>query len=327
MCLLHTHNADTEFTYDDIEDFYLYNSDGLGIMYAEDGELVVKKFLPKSAQAAYQVYLDHAYGRDCVIHWRMKTHGDIDIMNCHPHRVLDNVYMAHNGVLSTGNAKDTRLSDTIHYINDYILPIVKDNPDVIFEEAFQRVIGAHIGSGNKFIFLDDMGRMSIINQHQFVKYKGCLLSNTYAWSSEKGGYGYKSSRGFPVSQNWSNYLDSRYGFDDEYDDEAFAVPETKETTGAVPVDALYRDANEAAQDLFSTLMSCGYDDAYAALAFRDATQAFEWVGTDVWCLMLSNIEHDWFSDDQIIEMIQRPNLIETYVVDEFNYSATEEKAA
>jgi len=39
---------------------------------------------------------------ECIIHYRMKTHGDIDMDNCHPSRVTDDIWMAHNGILSMG---------------------------------------------------------------------------------------------------------------------------------------------------------------------------------------------------------------------------------
>ena len=177
MCLLHTHHADTEFDYNDIQDFYMHNQDGIGVMYVENGEVVVKKFLPKDSQEAWAIYQEHIKGRECATHWRMKTHGLIDMENCHPYHVVGNVYLMHNGVLSTGNDKDRTKSDTWHYARDYLAPLLLSNPSLIREPAFQKMLGAHIGQGNRFALMDEQG-LVIINEHHGTTYKGAWLSNT-----------------------------------------------------------------------------------------------------------------------------------------------------
>jgi hypothetical protein len=78
MCLLITHQANADkFDYDTVEDFYWYNSDGVGVMYAENGELVVKKALPKDPLECFEFIRENAEGRNCAIHLRMRTHGPI----------------------------------------------------------------------------------------------------------------------------------------------------------------------------------------------------------------------------------------------------------
>lgn len=194
MCLLLTHPASTVFDKADIADFYSHNQDGVGVMWAENDILYVQKALPKNADEAYQFYLDYCLGKECVVHWRLKTHGLIDLKNCHPYEVFGDgserpMYMMHNGVLHTGNAKDKNLSDTWHYIEDYIKPLLLGNTELVFSPAFIEIIEAHISSGNKFVFMDHTGRTAIVNEQQFVTYKGAKLSNTYAWSAHKGGHG------------------------------------------------------------------------------------------------------------------------------------------
>jgi hypothetical protein len=186
MCLLIVNSKDTVFSEKFLKGVYDRNEDGLGIMYAEDGVLHVKRCLPDNAKEAIKFYRTHAEGRDCVTHWRMRTHGDINLANCHPYEVFGDgsdmpIYMAHNGVLSTGNFKDTSLSDTWHYIEDYIRPLVKANPAMVFDEAFIKLISAHIGGGNKFAFMNHLGDIAVCNKSAFITYEGSLLSNTYAW--------------------------------------------------------------------------------------------------------------------------------------------------
>ena len=172
-----------------LEDFYASNSDGVGIMRSVDGELLVEKILPVNAQEFVEFYRNHIDGHDCAFHLRMKTHGNIDMENCHPYEVFNkaehgvDVWLMHNGILSTGNAADTTKSDTWHYIRDYLRPMLANNIDLIFTEAFADIIGEHIGASNKFVIMDSAGRTQTVNQDSGVFWGGRWLSNTYAWSS------------------------------------------------------------------------------------------------------------------------------------------------
>ena len=193
MCLLVTQSASSpQLTAKWLTDFYESNADGVGVMYVENGELIVEKLLPKTATDLIQFYHQHIDGRDCAFHLRMKTHGHIDMENCHPYEVLNkdehgvDLWLMHNGVLHTDNKADITKSDTWHYIRDYLRPILEYNPDFAFHPAFAELIGEHIGTGNKFVLMDNLGRQTIINEEQGVYWGGRWLSNTYAWSAPTG---------------------------------------------------------------------------------------------------------------------------------------------
>jgi hypothetical protein len=119
----------------------------------------------------------------------MRTHGDIDLDNCHPYEVLNrlehgiDLWLMHNGILSTGNKADESKSDTWHYIEDYLKPLLSANPDFAFHPSFSEIVGDHIGSSNKFILMDNEGRQAVINHGSGVHWAGLWLSNTYAWSA------------------------------------------------------------------------------------------------------------------------------------------------
>jgi hypothetical protein len=192
MCLLITKTVKTPPLADHwLEDFYLSNSDGIGVMYAKDNQLVIKKLLPKSAAELIDFYRAEIDNKNCAVHFRMRTHGDIDLFNCHPYEVLNksdhgvDLWLMHNGILSTGNSADTKKSDTWHYIKNYLKPLLASNPDIAFSEPFRAVIGAHIGLSNKFVLMDNKGRQSVINQSSGVFWAGMWLSNTYAWTAPK----------------------------------------------------------------------------------------------------------------------------------------------
>lgn len=187
MCLLMEINPESKFSDKFLAGVYAKNSDGLGVMWAEDDSLKFHKILPKTAAEAIEFFRTHAEGKKCCVHWRMKTHGNIDIENCHPYPVFGfeeehhhPMLLMHNGVLSSGNAKDATKSDTWHFIRDFLRPLLDKHPDVAFNPKFIDMLGKYIGS-NRFALMDYTGRVAIVNRQQGVTYEGSWLSNTYAW--------------------------------------------------------------------------------------------------------------------------------------------------
>jgi hypothetical protein len=192
MCLLVTQSKTSPILSDAwLEDFYDFNSDGVGVMFANNGDLVIKKIIPKTAKEFIQFYRSDIQGRDCAFHLRMRTHGEIDLINCHPYEVLNraehgiDLWLMHNGILSTGNKANEKLSDTWHYINDYLKPMLAGNPDFAFHPAFKALVSDHIGGSNKFVLMDNEGRQVVVNKDAGVYWGGLWLSNTYAWSATK----------------------------------------------------------------------------------------------------------------------------------------------
>ena len=192
MCLLITQSQHSPKLSDTwLEDFYDYNSDGVGVMYVNAGSLVIEKVLPKNAHQFVAFYREHIDGRDCAFHLRMRTHGATDLENCHPYEILNkkehgvDMWLMHNGVLHTGNAADTTKSDTWHYIRDYLRPMLAANPDYAFHQTFAEIVGEHIGASNKFVIMDNLGRVAVVNRGSGVYWAGLWLSNTYAWTATK----------------------------------------------------------------------------------------------------------------------------------------------
>jgi hypothetical protein len=200
MCLLLTQSKSSPILSDQwLSDFYSYNQDGVGVMFAHHGELIIKKIIPNTAQEFIDFYRENIAGRDCAFHLRMRTHGDIDLLNCHPYEILNrsehglDLWLMHNGVLATGNRADITKSDTWHYIQDYLKPMLASNPDFAFHPSFKALIEDHIGGSNKFVIMDNEGRQTVINQSSGVYWGGLWLSNTYAWTSSK------SAKNHPVN--------------------------------------------------------------------------------------------------------------------------------
>ena len=191
MCLLIVQTKDTNFTEEHLLDFFTRNRDGLGVMWAEDGQLHYNKIVPSTAQESVEFYNTFARGKDACVHYRMRTHGDIDSENTHPYEVFGfteehemPMLLMHNGILHTGNEQDTSKSDTWHYIRNYLHRLLAADPALAFTPEFRDIIGRHIGN-NKFAIMNHLGEISVVNRSQGVEFNGAWLSNEYAWSAMK----------------------------------------------------------------------------------------------------------------------------------------------
>jgi len=188
MCLLVSQPASVDFTDAFLLDVYGKNEDGLGIMYAEAGKLHIYKALPANGQDFVDFYRKHGSKRDCIWHARMKTHGDIDMENCHPYHVTDDIWMAHNGILSTGNDADRTKSDTWHFIKNVLRPALTADPNLMLDPEWIAFMGQVIGGSNKFGLLRSDGEICVINRKSGVEFSNSWLSNTYAWTPSRFGF-------------------------------------------------------------------------------------------------------------------------------------------
>lgn len=212
--LLNTHGM--------LADVYSSNPDGIGIMYGSTKGLRVIKTLPKNLGDAMAFIRKLPNDdRDLAIHFRWTTHGHTDLSNCHPYDVTPGyIAMMHNGILHTGNAKDTARSDTYHFIQDYLRDAIHDAPTLIHNEGFLTMVAEFIGD-NRFVFMDGEGRMSHVNYDQGIEHDGLWFSNTYAWSPTKLIPNYfRSSK--HTKRYASAYNDSYNAYlDGDYDDEMY----------------------------------------------------------------------------------------------------------
>jgi predicted glutamine amidotransferase len=212
--LLNTHGM--------LADIFSSNPDGIGIMYGSAKGLRVVKTLPKNLPDA-QAFIRKlpTDDRDLAIHFRWTTHGHTDLSNCHPYDVTPGyIAMMHNGVLHTGNAKDTARSDTYHFIQDYLRDAVHEAPSLVHNEGFLTMVAEFIGD-NRFVFMDGEGRMSHVNYDQGIEHDGLWFSNTYAWSPTKLIPNYYSSGKY--TKRYASAYNKSYNayLDGDYDDEMY----------------------------------------------------------------------------------------------------------
>jgi hypothetical protein len=236
MCILIHHPKDACFTSAQLADFYSKNSDGFGAIVKKGNTVEVIKNIGTLSEIE-DLYYDQVACHEAVIHFRMKTHGDIDIANCHPYEVVPGIWMAHNGVLRTGNAKDPKMSDTWHYIQDYLKPMLQAHPELMTNQGFIKFVGDHIGTSNKFALMNEAGEVSIINRDAGYDFWDLgnqdltvWYSNTYAFSPYQHGF-MSYPKYEPTTYAKGNYYGSSPTWQmwDRYDQE-----ETQGTLGFTP---------------------------------------------------------------------------------------------
>ena len=168
-----------------LENIYASNADGIGAMYPSTSGLKTPKALPKTVQQARTFIQSLPQDtRNLALHWRMRTHGAINKANCHPYTVVPGrLEMMHNGVLHTGNQADRTMSDTWHFIQDYLAPLSNHGAGLVHEPAMVALISEFIGD-NRFAFMTDDGRLTVINRDDGIEHQDLWFSNTYAWSPE-----------------------------------------------------------------------------------------------------------------------------------------------
>lgn len=292
MCLMIKQTSDVEFDFADLQDFYKHNSDGIGVMYVEGGEVKVVKALPNNEHEAWAFYLAHVKGRDCVWHLRMKTHGTIVAEQSHPFEVIPGVYLAHNGVLAIGNAQDTSISDTQHYIAKYLKPMLEEAPGLIHNPGFQSLLSSHIGGGNRFALMDKDG-IEVINEHHGTTYKGAWLSNTYAWSSPSNFGGFGKYQG-----SWGDLDDDGYFYPSTTANASYAKATSYKTIDE------FSWIDEAVEYFFQILENGDLWTAYQELSWQEVDFLAESMTEAEFYDMCDDILNLALTDAEVIEYVR-----------------------
>ena len=282
MCLLVTQTAGVVFDAELLQEIYYRNSDGIGVVFTnEHGEVEVHKLVPANERDFLEFYGQWIAGRECAWHARMRTHGHTDLTNCHPYPISlpdgSVAWLMHNGILSHGNKADTSKSDTWHYIEDTIKPMLAESPGVAHTAAFRRLVEQDIGASNKFVLVTPDGRSTTFNEaagELWVRPDGtCWMSNTYAWPAEEHLSWLRPRKSDWMTKSWPGVTDKA---DNYY--EAKSCP--SHTSG---VDAWIDFFTEACEDDNLTME---FDDETLALAYYADPDAAE----DFLDEMLSNMK-------------------------------------
>ena len=219
MCIAILKTKDGNITDEQLLNCFDNNPDGAGLAYTKDNKIFIVKgiFDAKQFVEEYHKAVAEADGA-MLVHCRIGTSGFKDYTNCHPHVVSDECVMIHNGILSINVPKDSKVSDTVLYVEQYLKPLPKD---FMLNDGIMSLITDHIGAGNKFVFLNNRGDYSIANEKAGHWKNGVWFSNySYeAYSFYTKGYKGKSKVYSPYASYWD---------EDDYDWESEAFELTPE---------------------------------------------------------------------------------------------------
>jgi len=159
-----------------LEQSFLHNDDGAGFMYAQDGQLHIEKGF-MTFDSFMEAYTPHEE-KPCVLHFRIKTHGDVNQDNTHPFQVGKDLGFVHNGIIGKVDcSSDKKKSDTQHFNAQYLNVLYRQDSRFIYKPVFKDLIGEFIGH-SKLVFLNNKGQSTIVNEKLGKWDNGVWYSNT-----------------------------------------------------------------------------------------------------------------------------------------------------
>jgi len=196
-------------------------------MYLDNGAPVVERGMNKKG---LKRAINRLQDREVYIHLRYRTAGEVNLENTHPFEVIPGIYLMHNGVINIACNQDPKRSDTWHFAELVLKPILldaKDPHDMLRNGSLLFLIEQYTGSGNRFVLFDKFGGVVLNEEKWHTIPNGMRISNTYAWSNIPGlsySSAFKSTAYEPasfgsgkVSDLVGEELGSEWDFDSEED--------------------------------------------------------------------------------------------------------------
>ena len=186
MCIIIYKPADMVLSPDTITNAFDNNPDGAGFAYVEDEKITVSKGF-YTLEAFKEEYLPHER-KQALLHFRIKTHGDYSQENCHPFEITPNLVFAHNGMIY--KMPDDPIKSDTYLFNELLLRnlVRVYGKRILFDDKFKPFLESY-STSSKFVFLDNTGRFSIINEKDGYWDAKCWFSNkSYNYKKTKYTY-------------------------------------------------------------------------------------------------------------------------------------------
>lgn len=190
------------------------NEDGAGFAYINTDYHGVRRIKAyktldfESFKRQYERAIKIAPDSPFLVHFRIKTHGEISTFNCHPFKIDDDHVFMHNGIIP-GMSVDKVKSDTQMFNEDYLKHL---DGDWMFNKGIHAMI-ENIISMSKVVVMNIDGDVQIYNESKGSWKDGIWFSNdsykkrkTY-FSSKK--YNYNSNRNYVPSSNYQDLVEKR----------------------------------------------------------------------------------------------------------------------
>lgn len=163
MCILIAKPADAIVDIDTLKNCWDSNGHGAGVAYAAGGEVTIEKgFMTWDTFKKFIIDPDDWADIPMLIHFRIKTRGDMGEDNTHPFEVIPGkLAFAHNGTLDLKVEERPELSDT----NVFCRYVLKQLPhNFLSNSGITTLIDQSLKGRSKLAFLDSEGEITIFNE-------------------------------------------------------------------------------------------------------------------------------------------------------------------
>lgn len=172
MCIAIVKPIDKTISEETLKTCFTNNKDGCGFAYCKDGTVYMNKYM--KFEDFIKDYKSLEATSPMLIHFRIATHGGVNIENTHPFKLNNKMALIHNGIISGYGDKGEGKSDTRDFIDKVIGNIshkMWKNP------SFIKLVGDAIGY-SKLGILDKDGNYYIVNEHKGEWNDGVWYSNS-----------------------------------------------------------------------------------------------------------------------------------------------------
>lgn len=149
------------------------NPDGCGFAYLDDnsGDIIINKFM--LFEDFWKEYSKIQKNHTTLVHFRIATHGKVELQNCHPFKLNSKMVLIHNGIISGYGSRIDNVSDT----KDFIEKVIGNISHKMWKNpSFRELVGKAIGY-SKFAILDTNDNYYIINEDKGLWDNGVWFSN------------------------------------------------------------------------------------------------------------------------------------------------------
>ena len=200
MCVIIYKPKGSYLTIEDIKRAWDRNSHGAGYTRISKETIETKKGFMTYESFEEECHKQNLLSKDhkVVMHFRIATHGAINVENCHPfYNKKGTRILYHNGMVCGFGSKD--LSDTKDFFESIISKITPEATIKLLELA---------GSSARYLMIED-GNIEMYGN--WVKRHGCHYSNSFSFPYEAPKTTYGNI--YPVKYNQKSFFDEDEVFD------------------------------------------------------------------------------------------------------------------
>ncbi len=208
-------------------------------MYVESGKLIVNKGL-MTFDAFLDAYKPHET-KKAVLHFRIRTHGNVNEDNCHPFVIDPNLAFVHNGTISNQTCDIKEMSDTWHFNRDILQPLRERDRSFFQNKVYLTLLKNYIGF-SKLIFMNSKAQVTIVNEAAGDWNSGCWFSNS-SWKATSYSFSRRRSHHSTSSSGYSGSdIMDQSGLD--YDEDGVLIlgdPKKEDKSPQLPVKATRKE--------------------------------------------------------------------------------------